>query len=80
MTLDLKGRAETRPVHFYDARQPKGVFGKLLLLVATLRARALLRRTLRPVRRGKSPPIPPNLRQDLGLPPETPGSKYWDHQ
>lgn len=80
MTLDLKGRTETRPVHTYDSVRRRGLLGKLLLLVATIRARGLLNRTLRPYRHGKSPPIPPYLRQDLGLPPEMPSSKYWDHQ
>ena len=80
MTLDLKGRTETRPVHSYDSIRRRGLLGKLLLLVATIRTRGLLNRTLRPYRRGKSPPIPPYLRQDLGLPPEPPRANYWDHR
>ncbi len=79
MTLDLKGQVRPADQEFdFDAK--RSLLGRVLLAIAKMRANAMLKRTLRPYRSGTSPPIPPYLRRDLGLPPDYERRSHWDHQ
>lgn len=47
-----------------------GLVGRLRLFIARRRADAMLRRVLRPYRRGSAAPLSPHLLRDIGLPPD----------
>lgn len=47
-----------------------GFIGRIRLFIARRRADAMLRRVLRPYRRGSAAPLSPHLLRDIGLPPD----------
>ena len=82
MSLDLRNREDSR----YDRISTVTVWGRVRYYIvaagASLQARRMLARVIRPYKSRGSPNLPPHILRDIGL-PETyfdgPRS-HWDHQ
>lgn len=82
MSLDLRSRDTARP----DRISAFSVWGRVRYFIvaagASLEARRMLARVIRPYKSRGSPPIPPHILRDIGL-PETyyeDRRSHWDHQ
>jgi len=82
MSLDLRSRDDSRPGRISTI----SVWGRIRYFIvaagASLEARRMLARVIRPYKSRGSPDIPPHLLRDIGLPEdfhERP-RRYWDHQ
>ena len=71
MVLIVRDRATARVLNTpeFDIGQI-GLIGRIRLFIARRRADAMLRRALRPYRRGSAAPLSPHLLKDIGLPPD----------
>jgi hypothetical protein len=81
MTLDLRSRDLSRSEYVTAF----GFWGKVryavIAAVATLQARRMLARVIRPYRSRGSPNIPPHILRDIGLPEDYfERRSHWDHQ
>ena len=81
MTLDLPSRDTSRHDHI-------GTFGfwgrvryLIIAAIATLAARRMLARIVRPYKSRGSPNIPPHILRDIGLPEDYFDRRtHWDHE
>jgi uncharacterized protein YjiS (DUF1127 family) len=71
MVLIVRDRATSRVLNTpeFDIGQ-LGLIGRIRLFIARRRADAMLRRVLRPYRRGSAAPLSQHLLKDIGLPPD----------
>jgi hypothetical protein len=82
MSLDLRTRDDSRSGRISTV----SVWGRVRYYIvaagATLEARRMLARVMRPYKSRGSPNIPPHLLRDIGLPDDSfsNGRNYWDHQ
>jgi hypothetical protein len=82
MTLDLRSREASR----HGRIATTGMWGRVRYLIvaagASLEARRMLARVIRPQRSRGSPNIPPHILRDIGLPEDYFGRRpsHWDHQ
>ena len=72
MDFTLKDRSDRRIAFRIDrkVRRRLGIIGRLRLLLAQLRADAMLRRLLRRRRSQSTARLSPHLLKDIGLPPD----------
>jgi len=78
MTLEVKDRI--RPHHLRVAPPRVGLVQRMFAVIATIQANRQLARAARRYKSRGSPPIPPYLRHDLGLPPESEQIGHWDYR
>jgi len=82
MSLDVRSRDDSRPGRISTV----SVWGRVRYYIvaagASLEARRMLARVVRPYKSRGSPHIPPHLLRDIGLPEDSYGSgrSHWDHQ
>lgn len=82
MSLDLRSRDDSRPGRISTI----SVWGRVRYFIvaagASLAARRMLARVIRPYKSRGSPDIPPHILRDIGLPEDlhSSGRNYWDHQ
>jgi hypothetical protein len=82
MSLDLRSREDSRQGRFSTVTMWGRVRYFIVAAGASLQARRMLARAIRPYKSRGSPHIPPHLLRDLGL-HETQFDdrrNYWDHQ
>lgn len=82
MSLDLRTRDDSRTGRISTVTVWGRVRYYIVAAGATLAARRLLAKTLRPYKSRGSPNIPPHLMRDIGLPGDylDRSPTHWDHQ
>jgi hypothetical protein len=82
MSLDLRNREDSRTGRIVTNTFWGRVRYVVVAASATLAARRMLAKTLRPYKSRGSPAIPPHLLQDIGLPPDPYRSlpTHWDYR
>ena len=82
MTLDLRSRDVSRPERIATV----GMWGRVRYFIvaagASIEARRMLARVVRPYKSRGSPHIPPHILRDIGLPEDYHDRRpsHWDHQ
>jgi hypothetical protein len=82
MSLDLRSRDDSRPGRISTV----SVWGRVRYFIvavgASLEARRMLARVIRPYKSRGSPHIPPHILRDIGLPEDhySGRASHWDHQ
>lgn len=82
MSLDLRSRDDSRPGRISTI----SVWGRVRYFIvaagASLEARRMLARVIRPYKARGSPDIPPHILRDIGLPEDyfSNRASHWDHQ
>ena len=82
MTLDLRSREDSRPGRISTTTMWGRVRYFIVATGASLEARRMLAKVIRPYKSRGSPDIPPHILRDIGLPEDyfSRRSSHWDHQ
>ena len=82
MSIDLRTREESRRGRIATVTIWGRIRYGIIAIGASLAARRMLAKVLRPYKSRGSPNIPPHLMRDIGLPEQyfDRSRRYWDHQ